>query len=402
MTPSPDEAVDGFIAALLDDDAAELYDRAPCGYLSTLPDGLIVKVNQTFLTLLGYQREELIGRRRFVDLLSAGGRIYHESHYAPMLRMQGSSREIAFDLLRADGSRLPVLVNSVLETDRTGAETVIRTAVFDATERRMYERELLAEKERAEASEARATALARTLPQTLIPPTAPEIPQLEIASRYRPAGAGDEVGGDFYDIFQTGPDRWVVVIGDVRGKGVGAAVVTTLARYTLRAAAAADTSPSRALRLLNEVLCQHDTDRFVTVGYVQLVRHDGGWSATVCSAGHPLALHRQGATLQALGAPGSLLGSFDDIELTEATVDLAPGDVVLLYTDGVPDGRRGREFYGDDAVLSLLARTDGSAERIADDLLDDVLTFQNGRARDDIAIIAIRVPPADDSAGAAT
>ena len=154
---SSGEAVEAFTAALLDDDPTALYERAPCGYLSSTPDGTIVKVNQTFLTLTGYQRSDLVGRRTFAELLSPGGRIYHETHYAPMLRMHGTAREIALDIVRADGDRLPVLVNAVLERDVDGAPVVVRTAVFDATDRRRYEQELLLAKERAEASEARAT-----------------------------------------------------------------------------------------------------------------------------------------------------------------------------------------------------------------------------------------------------
>ena len=223
--------------ALRGDSADDLYDHAPCGYLSTAPNGLIVKANRTFLTLTGYRASDVVGRRRFVDLLTVGGRIYHETHYAPMLQMQGTAREIALDLVCADGRRLPVLVNSVLERDAGGAPIVVRTAVFDATHRRAYERELVQAKRRAEESEARATALARTLQRCLIPPAPPEIRGLDLAAAYRPAGNGEEIGGDFYDIFQIGPDEWFVVIGDVCGKGVDAAVVTALARYTIRAAA---------------------------------------------------------------------------------------------------------------------------------------------------------------------
>jgi PAS domain S-box-containing protein len=171
-----DDAREDFYDALLDDDAEQLYDRAPCGYLSTAPDGTVVKVNQTFLTLTGYRREELVGRRRFVDLLAPGGRIYHETHYAPMLQMQGTAREIALDLVTADRSRVPVLVNAVLERAADGTPRVIRAAVFDARDRREYERELVRAKERAEESEARARALAQTLQQTLVPPAPPTVP----------------------------------------------------------------------------------------------------------------------------------------------------------------------------------------------------------------------------------
>src|SRR5215218_7990082 len=172
-----EDVVDAFVGALLDD-AEQLYERAPCGYLSTAADGTIIKVNEAFLALSGYTRAELVGRRRFVDLLTGGGRLYHETHYAPMLRMHGSARQIALDLVRADGQRLPTLVNAVLETDESGAPVLVRTAIFDATERREYERELLRSKQRAEASEARAVALARTLQQTLIPPVPPHVPGL--------------------------------------------------------------------------------------------------------------------------------------------------------------------------------------------------------------------------------
>ncbi len=105
---------------LPEDTAEDLFENAPCGYLSTLPDGTIVRVNRTFEAWTGLRREELVGARRFQDLLSPGGRIYHETHYAPLLRMQGSVREIAVEIVRADGTRLPALINSVLHSDERG------------------------------------------------------------------------------------------------------------------------------------------------------------------------------------------------------------------------------------------------------------------------------------------
>jgi PAS domain S-box-containing protein len=128
--------------------AEELLESAPCGYLSAAPDGMLLRVNETFLRWTGYRREDLVGVKRFQDLLSVGGRIYHETHYAPMLRMQGIVREIAVDIVTADGRRLPVLVNSVLLKDAEGEPRVVRTTVFDATERKSYERELLAARDR--------------------------------------------------------------------------------------------------------------------------------------------------------------------------------------------------------------------------------------------------------------
>ncbi|HKH97118.1 MAG TPA: ATP-binding protein [Beijerinckiaceae bacterium] len=129
--------------------AEELYESAPCGYLSTLPDGRIVRVNQTFLKWTGYSRDKLTAAR-FVDLLNVPGRIFHETHYAPLLEMQGFAHEIAFDVVCADGTILPVLVNTSQTRDRSGTPTLRRTTVFNATERRRYERELLEARRKAE------------------------------------------------------------------------------------------------------------------------------------------------------------------------------------------------------------------------------------------------------------
>jgi PAS domain S-box-containing protein len=134
---------------LLEDDAEDLYEHAPCGYLSMLPDGTVGRVNATFLSWTGYSRDVLVGQRRFIDLLNVGGRIFYETHLQPLLRMQGFVREIAFELVCASGGRLPVLVNA---TQREYVElgTITRVTVFDASDRRRYERELLVARDRAE------------------------------------------------------------------------------------------------------------------------------------------------------------------------------------------------------------------------------------------------------------
>jgi sigma-B regulation protein RsbU (phosphoserine phosphatase) len=387
------DTLEGFYDALLDDDAERLYEYAPCGYLSTEPDGVIVRVNTTFLTLTGYTRPELVGRYSFAQLLTPGGQIYHETHFAPMLRMQGTARGIALEIVCADGSRLPVLVSAVLEKDRDGSPRVVRIAVFDARERREYERELVRAKNKAELSEAHARSLARTLQRTLIPPTPPMVPGLDVAAVYRPAGTGEEVGGDFYDVFQVADDDWVVCIGDVCGKGVEAAVVTALVRYTLRASAVQMAQPSEMLRDLNGALLRNRSDRFCTVGVLRLRRHGDVWSATVSSGGHPPpVLLRRGAAPQPLGAPGSLLGVMDEVEVHDAETPLEAGDTLLIYTDGVPEARRDRQFYGETRLLQVAQDNLGRAAGLTDALLADALEFQGGHARDDIAIVAVRVP----------
>jgi sigma-B regulation protein RsbU (phosphoserine phosphatase) len=377
-----------------EENAEELYEHAPCGYLSTLPDGTIIRVNQTFLRWTGYRGEDLVGRGRFSDLLAAGGRIYHETHYRPLLRMQGEVREIALDIVCADGRRLPVLASSVLKQDEAGVPVVVRTAVLQATDRREYERELLRARQRAEDSEARARVLAETLQESLIPPALPEVPGLDVAAVYRPAGLGDEVGGDFYDLFETADGDWAVVLGDVSGKGAGAASVTALARYTTRAAAVRTPRPRTVLRILNEALMRQQSGRFCTVVHGRIRLRDGGCRLTVASAGHPLPLllPAQG-DLRPVGEPGTLLGMFEQVDLHDAVVDLSPGDVVLFYTDGVPEARSGTEFFGDERVQDLLGDCrGGKADNIARCLVDHALQFQGGLARDDIALLVLRVP----------
>jgi sigma-B regulation protein RsbU (phosphoserine phosphatase) len=314
-----------------------------------------------------------------------------------MLRMQGTVREIALDLVCADGRRLPVLVNSILERSPEGHPVVVRTAVFDATERREYERELLRAKQTAEQSEARARQLARTLQETLIPPTPPEVPGLEVAAAYRPAGDGEEVGGDFYDVIQLGPQEWAATIGDVCGKGAEAAVVTALVRYTIRAAAIRLAAPGQALRIVNQVLLRPETDRFCTALLMKLELDDDGWQATLSSGGHPLPLLiRSGQDLLRNERPGPLLGVMEDGEYADIQVRLVPGDLLVLFTDGVTEGRRGKEFYGEERLADLVRRHTDSAVGVVDALLSDLMEFQSQLPRDDIALVAVRVPDSPD------
>jgi PAS domain S-box-containing protein len=133
-----------------EDSAEDLYESAPCGYISTLPGGEIARVNARFLEWTGYSGDELIGKRRFQDMLSVGGRIYYETHFAPLLQMQGFVDEVSFELVRKDGSALPILVNTVQKRDPAGAPLSNRVAVFVFSDRRKYERELLQMRRRAE------------------------------------------------------------------------------------------------------------------------------------------------------------------------------------------------------------------------------------------------------------
>lgn len=169
---------DGLENQLLEESLEELYEHAPCGYVSTLPNGTFARVNQTFLDWVGYERGALLGARRFQDLLSIAGRVFYETHAAPLLRMQGFVNELAFDLVCRDGRRLPALVNIVERRDGAGAPYLDRITIFNASDRRAYERELLAARRRAErAAEriARLQAATTALAEALTSPRVAEI-----------------------------------------------------------------------------------------------------------------------------------------------------------------------------------------------------------------------------------
>jgi PAS domain S-box-containing protein len=235
--------------------------------------------------------------------------------------------------------------------------------------------------------------IARTLQQSLLPAELPDIPGVEIAARFRPTGEGNEVGGDFYDLFET--DRgFTVVMGDVCGKGPDAAAVTALARYTLRAAAMREQQPSRSLRLLNEALLrQRDDRRFCTVAYGHLEPGNGAARLRFASGGHPLPLVvRPDGSVQAVGSPGTLLGVVPNPRFADHSVSLTPGDAVVFYTDGVIEGRGGGLSFDEQRLSELLAACAGAgADTIAARIEDAAVDAQSGRTRDDIAVLVLRV-----------
>jgi PAS domain S-box-containing protein len=238
--------------------------------------------------------------------------------------------------------------------------------------------------------------IASVLQRSLLPPHLPEIPGVEVGAEYLPVGEANEVGGDFYDLINTVEDGWICAIGDVRGKGVEAASVTALARYTIRAVTLKDDRPSEVLAALNEtMLRQHYEDRFCTAACLRLEPEDSspGVGVDVSRAGHPAPLLvRPDGPVEEIGPPGRVLGVFEDAELGNVSLRLMPGEALVLYTDGVTEARSpDGDFFGDEGLHRLLRSCSGlDAAGIAARIKNVVLDFQEGYPRDDLAVLVLR------------
>lgn len=248
-----------------------------------------------------------------------------------------------------------------------------------------------------------AAALARTLQDSLLPPVLRTVPGVEAAAAYLPASGGTTVVGDFYDLFHAKGAWWCTVMGDVCGKGIEAAKVTALARYTLRAEATQHISPANVLERLNSALLdQRGGERFLTAVYATFrATPSGGVAGRLCTAGHPPALIRRAdGRIQKTGRPGTLLGVLPDVRLTDVRFRLHPGDALLLYTDGATEARARpgtpgpRPLLGEEGLAASLAACHGlDAAGIIDRVGRTVTRYAGSWASDDTALLALRVPP---------
>jgi PAS domain S-box-containing protein len=240
--------------------------------------------------------------------------------------------------------------------------------------------------------------ISATLQRALLPPRLPEIPGIDVAVRYWPAGVAVQAGGDFYDVFQTSRTAWSILIGDVCGTGPDAAALTGITRHTVRAAARHGQDHRTVLEWLNQAMRLSNRDRFCTANYATLEAVGDAWRFTSSAAGHPrpiVVIADGGAQL--LGPHGSLLGVFEDITVDVATVDLHEGDVVVLYTDGLsdlrpPHGRTEQEML--ELVAGLVEGRDAAevAEAIHRLATSPLPVAERG---DDVALVVLRVtaPP---------
>jgi sigma-B regulation protein RsbU (phosphoserine phosphatase) len=372
--------------------AEDLYHRAPCGYLSLAPDGTIVRVNDTFLRWTGYDGDDLLGERRFSALLTAGGRIYHETHFAPLLLLQDEVREVALDLRRADGTILPVLVNGLLLRDAGGEPLAIRITAFDVTVRRGYEQELLRARRAAEQSEREVRAIAETLQRSMLQRTELTSPAFRVETRYRPAVDRLEVGGDWHDAFFVDGERAVgISVGDVVGKGIDAACAMGQVRSALRALARSGIGPSSLL---------HEVDRFVqtvpdafssTIVYAEL--DVGSGSLRYAAAGHPppVVVRADGTGELLWGGRSAPIGAVRPGRVRpEGVITVHAGDRVLLYTDGLCERRDRSPDDGFALVVDHAIRLHQlPLGAMADELMAAML--DGGQVHDDTCLLVLEV-----------
>ncbi len=240
------------------------------------------------------------------------------------------------------------------------------------------------------------TAISQSLQRSLLPPDLPHIEGVEVEVIYRAAGEGNEVGGDFYDLFPIRDGVYGFAIGDVCGTGPEAAAVTGLARHALRLLAREGFGGPAVLERLNSaILDEGARSRFLTLLYGELwPQEDGSAKLKVVCAGHPLPLRlRQDGTVEPAAEPQPLLGVMDDLELYEQTVTLDPGDVLLCVTDGVTERREGTRMLGDDGLTDVLTTCTGlTAGAVAARVMRAVERFASDAPSDDMAILAMRVP----------
>lgn len=359
------------------------WEDSPCGLVVATMDGRIIRVNATLARWLGYEREALRGKS-FDELLTV-----------PMPREDALSG-VPVDLVTADGGVLPVFLAANVAADGRGMRNI---AVLEAAGRRSWERDVVAAGARAQDENQRVRVFAETLRRSLLPPLLSPPPGLDAVDYYF-AASTDDIGGDFYDLFPLSRATWGFFLGDVAGKGVEAAVISGLTRYTLRAAAVYDDDPEQVLTNVNTVLSQElkgERNRFCTLIYGRITSAGKGFRVELASGGHPppLVLRADGTAHYVDVTGGHAAGLSANPHFVSAQLDLDRGDTLMLYTDGLTEAGTGigNERYDDEGALLRFveAQAPSSASSIVE-AIHGLLESLGPGVEDDTAVLAFGVP----------
>jgi PAS domain S-box-containing protein len=397
---------------IADEDVEELYEDAPCGFVSTAPDGTILRANRTFLALSGYDAAELVGRRRFYDLLPPGAKIYYETHYAPLLRMQGTVRELALELVRADGERIPVLVGATLKRDAAEEPALVRITVFDATDRRRYERELLQARSEADARAAAATALEHVAEAVVLVDDEGGIRVVNAAAQRLLGGSAKELRGVALSTVVPG---WAEVSQHIPiGAGVAPALVPLGARWL---SASGERAPEGVVYTLRDVTEERQLEE-LRDDIVAVVSHElrtplagvYGAAQTLAGLGDRLTDDARQQLLDVIGEQSERLrATVDEILLAR---HLATGQIsaerrtfdVAAAAERVVARAEGRVSVR--VVHGATAEGDAALfEQILANLLDNALTYSPRASEVRVAVeelpAVVRVTVADEGPGVA-
>ena len=348
--------------------------------------GRITWFNPAAEATFGYRREEVIGELLGETLVPPAMRERHRLGLAHLLATgEGPilGHRIEINGLRGDGREFPVEL-TVTQLPDTDPPLFIGYA-RDLTAIRQFGAELTAGRERL-------AHIVRTLQASLLPPGLPDIDGYEVAAAFRAMGGGYEVGGDFYDVFQLNHPRWALTLGDVSGKGSEAAVVTALARYTLRAAAMRNSNPTSVLSTLNEAIHRQHPEQFCTAVCAILDPSTNTVEFALGGHPHPLILSTDGG-VRWVGTSNLLLGPRRRWHGGTTTLTLRPGDALVLYSDGLTEARSGPVFFGDDRLFAAAQSATGrSAAETVEHIEATALDFA-GELSDDLAILVLRRLP---------
>ena len=343
-------------------------------------DGKVIYWNKSAEKIFGYKTNEVMGK----SLTMLMSEIIAEKHQKGLDRYlaTGETKIIGKGpyetcARKKNGSLVPVELS--LAKNEFGPGISFTGILRDITERKEAEKELKNAYERADR-------IARTLQESLLPSSIPKIENLEIRFYYQATGEG-EVGGDFYDVFETARRTYGILIGDVAGKGIEVAAETARVKYLLRDRAFDGSAPSSVMYRVNNSLVRQGIRRFTTLTYA--VYNPISSTIEIANAGNPFSyVFPKNAFLQISGVPVSI---FEKEKYDSATLKLQKDDLLLIYTDGIVEARRQKELFGEARIAAFTRKNKHlSLEDLLKNLVEEAKQFSQNTLRDDILVVGIK------------